>query len=204
MKGQRATPGRPLRRARFHRIDHKKASIPYYPYKVPCEAAAGYLAMAMRRFGAFLLAIGLLVFALRTAGCHSQEAASDGGADEDVDCGDEAPTICDDFTEAGEPCPAASALVCFPMCEAGGCYCRVVPGKGPRWVCVTDTTCLPDCAPAQPCDAEPEGGYAADVTSPEAATSSDAGSPDAGSPADATTPPDATLSADGTPPEAGD
>ena len=45
------------------------------------------------------------------------------------------------------------------MCEAGGCFCRVKPGVGPRWDCVIDTTCLPDCSPAdESCGAQADGG----------------------------------------------
>jgi hypothetical protein len=108
-----------------------------------------------RAFGGFervsilsALAIGVL------GGCSSSSAPDDGGADAttagDSPSGAEASTICDEFTEAGAPCPGASPLRCFPLCDAGGCYCRVTPGGGPHWVCVTDTTCLPDCAPIDP------------------------------------------------------
>jgi len=86
-----------------------------------------------------------IALSLESAGCHGNE--SDGGEDvvaEDVIV--DVVTVCDDFTEAGAPCSMASPLVCFPMCEAGGCRCHAT-AAGPRWECTTDLSCLPDCAP---------------------------------------------------------
>jgi hypothetical protein len=59
-----------------------------------------------------------------------------------------APDPCDPdaFTGVGSACPAASPLRCFPLCEAGGCSCNETD-NGPRWACVTDLSCLPQCAP---------------------------------------------------------
>jgi hypothetical protein len=97
-----------------------------------------------------------LAAAVGLAGCGGGGATSDGGADatvpsDDGGSGEGPSTLCDEFTEAGAPCPGVSALRCFPLCDAGGCYCRLTPGGGgPRWVCVNDTTCLPDCAPVDP------------------------------------------------------
>jgi hypothetical protein len=56
--------------------------------------------------------------------------------------------FCDAFTGVGTACPGASPLVCFPMCEAGGCFCRETP-EGPRWGCVTDRSCEQACAPLE-------------------------------------------------------
>jgi len=96
-----------------------------------------------------------------SSGCSSSSPPGDGGADATSPPGDsasgDATTICDEFTEAGALCPGASALRCFPICDAGGCFCRLTPGGGPRWVCVTDTTCLPDCAPVDPTCASDAG-----------------------------------------------
>ncbi len=54
--------------------------------------------------------------------------------------------LCDAFTSVGSACPTASPVRCFPLCEAGGCYCGQT-AEGPRWNCVTDVSCQPACAP---------------------------------------------------------
>jgi hypothetical protein len=54
--------------------------------------------------------------------------------------------LCDAFTGVDTACPVASPFVCFPMCEAGGCFCSATP-EGPRWGCVTDKSCEQVCAP---------------------------------------------------------
>ncbi len=88
---------------------------------------------------AFLLWIGL-----GAAGCTGGDSGSSSDAG---DATIEATDICSMFTDAGDPCPQASPTRCFPLCEAGGCYCQVSMGGGPRWKCVTDLSCIPDCAP---------------------------------------------------------
>ncbi len=174
-RSQRGHPiqGRPRRCDRTHRIDRKKAWTPYYSHKVPRRAGAGYLAQSMRRFCGVPLvlsqlrpgrpvyggrrgALAFLVSAACLTGCKVTSVESDAGASEG-DSALDAASICDDFTDVGEPCPAAIPVTCFPMCE-GGCFCREMPGVGPRWVCMSDTTCLPDCAPVdEPCGQDDGG-----------------------------------------------
>src|SRR5450432_182341 len=81
---------------------------------------------------------------LVAAGCHSEEAAPPEGGVADA----AAPSfdLCDAFTGVGTACAAASPRICFPMCEAGGCFCSNT-ADGPRWGCVTDRSCEPACAP---------------------------------------------------------
>jgi hypothetical protein len=99
------------------------------------------------------------------AACKSDSEASDAGGTGDAST--ETGTICDEFTAAGEACAVASPIACFPMCEAGGCFCTVKPGVGPRWVCVTDTTCLPDCAPLdESCGPQADGGADGEAAPP--------------------------------------
>jgi hypothetical protein len=79
---------------------------------------------------------------LASLGCGGDHTTS-------VDAAVDAPApidLCDAFTGVGTSCPGASPLVCFPMCEAGGCFCRETP-DGPQWACVTDRSCEPTCAP---------------------------------------------------------
>jgi hypothetical protein len=134
----------------------------------------------MRRFSYIVGLIGLmglmgLVGTVGPSGCKSSGESSNeaGPADASLDV----TSVCDEFTEAGAPCSAASSVACFPMCEAGGCFCQVRPGVGPRWVCITDTTCLPDCSPAeQSCGAQADGGAEADaVAEADAAPPGEAG-----------------------------
>jgi hypothetical protein len=100
------------------------------------------------------------------AACKSDSEASDAGATGDASA-EALGSICDEFTEAGASCSVASAVACFPMCEAGGCFCTVKPGVGLRWVCVTDTTCLPDCAPLdESCGAQADGGAEGEAAAP--------------------------------------
>jgi hypothetical protein len=110
------------------------------------------------RSAAYVAGAGAVALAcLGSSGCASNAGAEieDGGAPEapttetaagDVVDNDGEPAICAAFTSADAPCPTPSPVRCFPMCDAGGCYCRPTP-QGPRWTCTTDTTCLPDCAP---------------------------------------------------------
>jgi hypothetical protein len=92
------------------------------------------------------LATVVLVAALSAAaaGCGSHDSASPEGGLADA----QAPVfdLCDAFTGAGTACLAASPLICFPMCDSGGCFCKSTP-DGPQWGCVTDTSCEPTCAP---------------------------------------------------------
>ncbi len=77
-------------------------------------------------------------------GCASNSATADGGADASAVVVD----LCDAFTGVETACPFASPERCFPACEASGCYCRAT-AAGPRWDCVTDLSCVPDCAPLE-------------------------------------------------------
>jgi hypothetical protein len=93
-------------------------------------------------------ACAVLVASSGELGC-SNAANGSGGADAEysTDGGTGQPfDLCDAFTTVGSSCPAASPLLCFPMCDAGGCSCRESP-RGPEWACVTDVSCLPPCAP---------------------------------------------------------
>jgi hypothetical protein len=86
-----------------------------------------------------------LAIASASLGCGGDHAEAAEAGPEDATA---AVNVCDidAFTGVGTACPAPSALVCFPQCEAGGCSCQATP-DGPRWACVTDRSCLPSCAP---------------------------------------------------------
>jgi hypothetical protein len=129
-----------------------------------------------------LCALCVTGFSACKASGESSGDAGPGDASSDVT------SVCDEFTEVGAPCSAASSVACFPMCEAGGCFCLVKPGVGPRWDCVIDTTCEPDCAPAdEPCGAPADAGTDAD-----AGADADAGTDaNAGADADAAQPQEA-------------
>ncbi len=86
--------------------------------------------------------VGAFALSCDRAGSDSGEGgALDGGTD-----AGEAFDLCDAFTTVGSACPTASPTRCFPMCDAGGCFCRATAG-GPQWACTTDLSCLPPCAP---------------------------------------------------------
>jgi hypothetical protein len=113
---------------------------------------------------ALVLGLGLTGILAAPTACSSSNESDDGGDDAQVIGDDSAtgpndaaePVICTEFTEPGSPCPTPSPVVCFPECEAGGCSCRSVAGQGPIWVCVTDLSCMPDCAPSDDaCSPEP-------------------------------------------------
>jgi hypothetical protein len=89
-------------------------------------------------------AAALLCGAIATVGCGGDGTTSPEGGPADAE--PPAADLCDAFTGVGTACPTAGPLVCFPMCEAGGCFCKSTP-DGPRWGCVTDTSCEPACAP---------------------------------------------------------
>jgi len=130
---------------------------------------------------ALFVAGGLAAAVIAPTACAQSDSDDDGGDDgfDDQDVvvlGDDSPAgpddaaeplICTQFTAAGSPCPTASPVLCFQECEAGGCTCRAMPG-GPRWVCVTDLSCVPDCAPVDDgCSTAPsEDGGAADGSQP--------------------------------------
>jgi hypothetical protein len=109
---------------------------------------------ALRIVGA--LGTGVLAAALAACGGDhtSPPEPSEAGP---MDAGPAA-NLCDidAFTGVGTACPMASALVCFPECEAGGCTCEAT-AAGPRWACVTDRSCLPSCAPIDDACAEEAG-----------------------------------------------
>jgi hypothetical protein len=123
----------------------------------------------MRRFSSDAAVLAFAVCAACGAclsACKSDSEASDAGASGDAST-DGPGNICDEFTEAGAPCSVASSAACFPMCEAGGCFCTAKPGAAPRWVCVIATTCLPDCAPLdESCGAQADGGAEGEAAPP--------------------------------------
>jgi hypothetical protein len=94
-----------------------------------------------------MLRLTALCLGIALTGCTGDNGGtSDAGQDATL----EATDICTTFTESGDPCMQASATRCFPECESGGCYCQVSMGGGARWKCVTDLSCMPDCAPIDP------------------------------------------------------
>ncbi len=107
---------------------------------------AGATPTSLPRALAAALVTATLALAPATAaiGCGSGDAASAEAGPSDA----QAPLLdlCDAFTGVGTTCPVASPIVCFPMCEAGGCFCSETP-DGARWSCVTDTSCEQVCAP---------------------------------------------------------
>jgi hypothetical protein len=91
-----------------------------------------------------MVAAAEFALALACAGCTGDSGGtSDAGGDATMEAAD----ICDMFTKVGDPCPQANPTRCFPMCDAGGCYCAVGMGGGPTWKCTSDFSCVPDCAP---------------------------------------------------------
>jgi hypothetical protein len=80
-----------------------------------------------------------------TVACIACSPSSETG-DGDADDGPMVIDICDAFTGVGSTCPIVSPVLCFPLCEAGGCFCG--PGDaGAVWECVNDLSCVPDCGP---------------------------------------------------------
>jgi hypothetical protein len=118
----RDTSGRGAVRARFERI-----------LRAAAIWTSASVALSVAATGA--------VFEL---GCNSAGDASADASVEDADA--ELFDLCDAFTEVGSACPTASPVRCFPLCEAGGCYCSET-AQGPRWKCVLDLSCQPACAP---------------------------------------------------------
>jgi hypothetical protein len=90
----------------------------------------------------------VLLLAGALTGCNGGSGDSGDGGPYDATAlpGDSEPLICQQFTDAGLPCSPPSPVLCFAECEAGGCRCSETP-EGPRWVCTTDLSCIPDCAP---------------------------------------------------------
>jgi hypothetical protein len=113
-----------------------------------------------RGFGAcagFAFALALAVAGAPGCSGGSGSGGDGGPTDSTTTPVDGEPAICLAFTEAGAPCSPASPVRCFAECEAGGCYCSQTPA-GSRWVCVTDLSCLPDCAPVDDgCSPVPTG-----------------------------------------------
>jgi hypothetical protein len=100
-----------------------------------------------------IVALGLVGILTAPTACDGPSAADggtgdeQGGDDEGIgpdDAGE--PVICTEFTEAGAPCAVPSPVRCFPECDAGGCFCSAT-AVGPRWSCLSDFSCMPDCAP---------------------------------------------------------
>jgi hypothetical protein len=105
--------------------------------------------------GAAALAAAALLAATAMEGCGGDDTASPEAGPADAE--PPALDLCDAFTGVGTACPTAGPLVCFPMCDSGGCFCKSTP-DGPRWGCVTDTSCQPACAPIDDaCTAPPTG-----------------------------------------------
>ncbi len=94
-----------------------------------------------RSVGALAATLWLVLAAM---GCAGSDHGSPEGGGADAQSG--ALDLCDAFTGVGTACPRAGPLVCFPMCEAGGCLCGDTP-DGPQWSCVTDRSCEQVCAP---------------------------------------------------------
>jgi len=108
-----------------------------------------------------------LAMLLAGSGCGSEDKASPEAGP--FDAASPRVDLCDAFTGVGTACAAASPLACFPMCEAGGCFCGDTP-DGPRWGCVTDRSCEPSCAPIDDaCTTDASGQPAADA-GPESST----------------------------------
>jgi hypothetical protein len=85
-----------------------------------------------------------LLAAIAIEGCGGDDTAAPEAGPADAE--PPAVDLCDAFSGVGTACPTAGPLVCFPMCDSGGCFCKSTP-DGPRWGCVTDTSCQPACAP---------------------------------------------------------
>lgn len=113
-----------------------------------------------------LLAAGCA--ALVGASCHGGGATSpaDAGtfeAGDEVGDASEAP-ICMQFSQAGDPCPSASPVRCFPQCDSGGCSCvSLETGAPPVWVCRTDLSCVPDGPEAEDAAGATEAGDGGDA-----------------------------------------
>ncbi len=79
--------------------------------------------------------------------CNSDSSSGDAG-----DATTEPPIdICTTFTFVGDHCAHAStAIVCFPVCEAGGgCSCKATDA-GPEWECFTPPECTSPCGNTSP------------------------------------------------------
>jgi hypothetical protein len=80
---------------------------------------------------------------LGSLSCHGGDTSA---VDAASDTTAQAIDLCDAFSGVDTSCPIASPLRCFALCEASGCFCRATP-SGPRWDCVIDLSCQPDCGP---------------------------------------------------------
>jgi hypothetical protein len=149
-----------------------------------------------------LVAAALVVSPL--ASCNGSSSAADAGApvDATTPLTDGEPQICTEFTEVGDPCSKASAVRCFPECEAGGCSCSPT-GSGPRWTCTTDLSCVPDCAPIDDGCTPAQGGDGSaiadsgDASEAGDAAPADGGGGDAGDASDASDAADSGIDAAG-------
>ncbi len=92
------------------------------------------------------VALGQPSLTLTAAGCGADDsAAPEAQEPSDAQAPSADPRSPRPLSRGSAPCcPAASPLVCFPMCEAGGCSCSATP-NGPRWSCVTDRSCEQVC-----------------------------------------------------------
>ncbi len=130
-------------------------SVPRAGGRVPGAVFGAALATAAGALLASAPVAGALLGATAIEGCGGDDTASPEAGPADA----EPPVVdlCDAFTGVGTACPTAGPLVCFPMCDSGGCFCKSTP-DGPRWGCVTDTSCQPACAPIDDaCAAAPTG-----------------------------------------------
>jgi hypothetical protein len=115
--------------------------------KAPRDIALSRLGFRLsRRFVRVLIVVACPYAAL---GCGNQETRpSEAGAPADA----ETPVfdLCDAFTGADTSCAVPGPLQCFPLCD-GGCYCSA-SAAGPRWICVTDLSCISTCTPLEALD----------------------------------------------------
>jgi hypothetical protein len=84
--------------------------------------------------------------------CSASEASDADASPPPSDAGAPTYDLCDAFTGAGTTCATPGPFVCFPFCD-GGCTCAAMTG-GARWTCVTDLSCVPQCAPLEALDGE--------------------------------------------------
>src|SRR5579859_6600594 len=106
-----------------------------------------------------LAALACVTVAAVAVACSAgSQAPSDAGAPVDANAlTDGEPAICAEFTEAGAACSRVSPVRCFAECVTGGCSCTATPA-GPRWTCITDLSCVPDCAPIDDACGQPQSG----------------------------------------------
>ncbi|MGH7294208.1 MAG: hypothetical protein ACRELB_04715 [Polyangiaceae bacterium] len=144
--------------------------------------------------------------AVLAASCKGASSGGPSDAGFESGAGDDGsePAICEQFSAAGDPCPTPSPVRCFPECDSGGCYCRSGGGGGPpRWVCETDLSCVPDCAPLDDACSPPTpgddgpGDETGDAAVPGDGGDSETGAADSGDAGDGSAPVDGSGTSDG-------